>query len=510
MTKILTLDAGTSGLKCSLFHEDGRLEGAHVAEYVVDYPREGWAEQSQDSILDAAVTAVRALSQKADVASAEAIGLSGTMNGCLPINASGRALYPNIIHLDTRAIKQVDQLSDALGARAFYAITGNRPDVHYGLPKMMWLKQREPDVYKSARWFINTKDAIYGFLTGVYGRSDYSDASLFGAMDIKRLKWDETVANAAGIDIGKLPELYPSSDASARLCAGAAQLMGLKEGIPVSIGAGDGPCATHGSGVYDENGVYLTVGSSAWVSALSSEPLIDPDMRAFNYTDIDERLTNVCGTVQCAATAFDYMMQNVFQIVTPEGGIDYELAEALAQRAPAGAHGLFFLPMLMGERCPWWDANARGMLCGLTLTHTREDMARAAYEGVAQALNNCGDVLRENGIEIRELILSGGGVKSGVWPQMFADIFNAPTRTHMNPREATSLGAAIAAGVGTGIYSSYADAAKTVHTKDARLPDAARAEAYKKHTRVYRALYGQMKAAMRDISEYQLNNGASS
>lgn len=503
MAAILTLDAGTSGLKCSLFSQDGALLGAYVAEYPTRYPAEGRAEQSAEDFVRAAIESAKALSETCSLDDVCAIGLTGTMNGCVPLDAEGRYLYPNIIHLDTRATKQVDDLTREMGAKAFYAKTGNRPDVHYGLPKLMWLRENEPDVYRKTSVCVNTKDVIYAFLTGKRGLSDYSDASLFGAMNIFERKWDEDVCKAAKIDISKLPELRPSTDVSNTLSPEAAKLTGLRAGIPVCVGGGDGPCTTHGSGVFDETGTYLTVGSSAWVCGLSRAPVIDPDMRAFNYTDVDETRVDVCGTVQCAATAYDYMMSTVLNVLAPDGKIDFAEAEALSDASVPGAHGLFFLPTLMGERCPWWDASARGTLVGLTLTHTRADAVRAVYEGVAQALHNCGDVLRENGMEIGSLILSGGGVKSRVWPQMFADVFGVPARVHAHPREATSLGAAMTAGVGAGVFASFEEAAKIVRTKGELLPDPARAEAYRAHTRVYRALYGQMKDAMYAISDYQ-------
>lgn len=503
MATILTLDAGTSGLKCSVFRDDGYLVGATVAEYPVYYPKEGWAEQKSEDFISAAIKAVHALSEKIDLSGISCIGLTGTMNGLIAVDNDGQAIYPNIIHLDTRAASEVEKLESAMGKKAFYAITGNRPDVHYGLPKLMWLKKHEAEIYKKARWFVNTKDVLYGFLTGVYGRSDYSDASLFGAMNIEKRKWDETVAKEAGIDIEKLPTLYRSSDVSLSLSENAARLLGLPSGIPVSIGAGDGPCATHGSGVYNENGAYLTIGSSAWVAGLSAKPVFDQDMRAFNYTDIDENLTTVCGTVQCASTAFDFMMKTVFGVTDENGKIDFARAEKMASMSKPGANGLFFLPTLMGERCPWWDSAARGMLMGLTLTHTREDMVMSAYEGVAQALNNCAAVLRENGVNFKSLILSGGGVKSKVWPQMFADVIDTPASIHAHPREATSLGAAIAAGVGAGVYASFADAARAVQLSESLMPNPERAKTYKEHTQVYRQLYEKTCAAMHDTEAYQ-------
>ena len=352
MATILTLDAGTSALKCSLFHTDGTLKRAYAAEYPTCYPREGWAEQKAEELLAAAVRATRALSEDGGLDDVCAVGLTGTMNGCIALTETGEALRPNIIHLDTRAQREVDHLTEALGMRAFYEKTGNRPDVHYGLPKAMWLKAHEPDVYRRARWLVNTKDLIYGFLTGVYGRSDYSDASLFGALNIHTRAWDEDVVHAAGVDLEKLPRLLPSHDVSGRVSAAAARLTGLREGTPVAIGAGDGPCSTHGSGVFADGQAYLTVGSSAWVCGLSRTARMDEAMRIFHYTDMDERLVNVCGTVQCAATALDFYLKTVLGLTNERGEIDFPAAEALAQDSVPGARGLFFLPTLMGERCP--------------------------------------------------------------------------------------------------------------------------------------------------------------
>ena len=494
MAKILALDAGTSSVKCSVFDGEGRLLGARSAGYPTYRPQNGFSEQKGDDILKAVETAVKELASLPCGADIDCIGITGTMNGCIPINADGEALYPNMIHLDTRATEQVDRLSRRAGFYEFYRRTGNRPDVHYGLPKLMWLKDNEPEIYAGARACVNTKDLIYGWLTGVHGLSDYSDASLFGALNIHSLKWDADICEAAEIDMAKLPALRPSTDVSGRLSGSVAGLLGLKSGIPVAVGCGDGPATTHGSGVFDETGSYLTVGSSAWVAALNRTPCIDASARAFNYMDMDESLVTVCGTVQCASTAIDYMLRDVLR-VTKDGAIDYDEAQRLFFGSSPGANGLVFVPTLMGERCPWWDPNARGALLNLSLDHTRADMVRAVYEGVAQELNLCVQVLRDNGISADEIILSGGGMRSRIFSDIFPSVFGAHTRLHLNPLEATSHGAAIAAGVGVGIWKSFADAAKTVKTGAESLPDEDMRKAYAKQEKIFQKLYALLKEA---------------
>lgn len=497
MPRVLTLDAGTSSVKCSLVDDGGALLYARTEEYPVFYPKPGYAEQRPDDILSAVTRAVKALPDTSDIA---CIGLTGTMNGCIPLDSEGRALYSCIIHLDTRATGQAERLEAEIGGKyELYRRTGNRPDVHYGLPKLMWLKENEPDVYIKARVCVNTKDLIYGFLTGIHNRSDYSDASLFGAMNIHSLKWDEDVISAAGIDGNKLPELFPSGDVSGRLSPSAAKLLGLASGIPVAVGCGDGPATTHGSGVYDTQGAYLTVGSSAWAAALCETPCIDPAMRAFHYTDIDPRYTTVCGTVQCASTALDYMLKTALSVTKPDGSIDFDEAERLCFSSPAGAKGLLFMPTLMGERCPWWDPDLRGTLFGLTLSHTRADMVRAVYEGIAQELNNCVRVLRESGMPVQSLILSGGGMKGNVYRSLFPDVFGCETRVHLNPREATSLGAAMAAGVGAGVWKDYRQASKLVKLSAPMQPDETRRRVYELQAPVFAGLYAKIADAMHDV-----------
>ena len=169
----------------------------------------------------------------------------------------------------------------------------------------------------------------------------------------------------------------------------------------------------------------MNIGSSAWVSAMSDQPIMDRELRLFNYFDMDESCYNVCGTVQSGAAAFNWALDTLIALDDPAKKKDFAALEAMARSVPAGANGVFFLPTLMGERTPWWTAKASGMLIGCTLYHRPEHILRAVYEGVMQALRFCGDILRENGLPVQALTLIGGGAKSGLWGQMAADMFGA-------------------------------------------------------------------------------------
>ncbi len=500
---ILTLDAGTTGLKATLFTAEGEAVSSAVSPYGVELPQPGWAQQPATWFVRAAIGGARAVLAEQDASRVAVIGLSGTMNGCVPVDADGEALFPNIIHSDTRAEAQLDAIRRALPEREFYAHTGNRLDMHYTLPKILWLREHHSEVYEHARYFVNTKDVLYGFLTGRHGVTDFSDASLTGALNIHTRAWDDELLRALSVNPAVMPTILPSHDVTGRLTRDAAQALGLAEGTPVSVGAGDGVCASHGAGLHRPGSAYINIGSSAWLCTLSDSPVIDESMRIFHFLDMDGVRSNVCGTVQCAGAALDWAVENLLLPGRNADAAAFNEVEMLAGEAPIGSTGVFFLPTLMGERTPWWDAQARGTLIGASLYHGRMHIARAVYEGIAGALCLVDGVMRENGLAYSELTLVGGGARSGLWPQMLADMTGTGTRIHAAPRQATSLGAAMAAGVGVGLFADYADASRMAGHTDAFAPDPMRQAAYARYLAVYSGLYGQIQESYRAIGAYQ-------
>ena len=497
---ILTLDAGTSGIKCAAFDPDAVQVKSVTKEYRTYYPRPGWAQQKPADILDAAVRAIRETLEQVPVQAVAALVFTGTMNGCIPLGADGEPLYDNIIHSDTRCGKQTDRIAALIPQKTFYRITGNRIDVHSGLPKYLWLKENKPAVYRAAKVFVNIKDYLYGRACGRMGCTDRSDASLCACLDMKTGDWARDLLRTVGADAEKMPRLLDSADVSGRVTPAFAAASGLPAGLPVVVGGGDGACAAHGARQHRPGSAYMNIGSSAWVSAMSPVPVWDAQARIFQYFDLDASVYNVCGTVQCAASALDWAAGNLAE---PGKGRDYAALEALARQAPPGAEGVFFLPTLMGERTPWWTSRAFGTLTGLTLYHERKHVIRAVYEGVMQALAVCGDILRENGLDFPSLTLIGGGAESRLWAQLAASMLNVPVRVHEAPRQASSLGAAFAAGVGIGLYRSYQDAAERLRCAARCDPEPALSEAYEKHAKVYRSLYPVLRPAYEAIAGYQ-------
>lgn len=497
---ILTLDAGTTGVKCAVFREDAASVFSRTEGYPTLYPHPGWAQQRPKDILDAAVRAIRAALAAVSAGGISALVFTGTMNGCLPLDASGEPLYDNIIHSDVRTEEEVLSIASLIPPETFYGITGNRIDVHSGLPKYLWLRGHEPDVYRKTRWFVNIKDYLYGCATGLYGRTDYSDASLCSCLDLRKKDWAWGILNTLGILSEKMPALFPSADVSGSVTAAFSRMTGLPQGLPVAMGGGDGACAAHGARKHEYGAAYMNIGSSAWVSAMSPGPVIDREARIFSYIDLDPEACDVCGTVQCGAAAFDWAAEHLLGV---SGKQDYALLEQTARTVPPGAEGVFFLPTMMGERTPWWTSRASGTLTGLTLYHERKHIVRAVYEGVMQALSFCAAILQENGLPCSSLMLIGGGADSALWGQMAASMMNAEVRIHQTPREASSLGAAFAAGVGIGLYKNYQEAAACLRARSVFSPDPEEHAAYQAQAGVYRRLYPAMKDAYSLIYDHQ-------
>ena len=495
---ILTLDMGTSGLKCTLFRRDGSPVQARVEPYGSAYPRPGWAQQDPNAYLHAATRAARAVMAASGIRPGRvaAVGLSGTMNGMIPVDGEGNPLYDNLIHSDGRGAAYLDRIAGACPGPTYASLTGHRLDCHYSLPKILWFREREPERYRCARFFLNTKDYVYARLTGTAGVTDPSDASLTGAFDLAKRRWATELLRELGVEPALMPEIRPSTDASGRLLPAWAEALGLAAGTPVVLGGGDGACATRGSGIARPGQAYAYVGSSAWVATLSPAPLADD--RLFHFCDLDGEHVCPVGTVQCGAAAFDWARA----LLVPEMGDDFARIDALAASAPPGAAGAFFLPYLMGERTPHWDPDARGGWVGASLFHRREHLLRAVYEGVAYALRNALDLLQAAGAPVENLALIGGGAKSPFWSQLMADIFAKPVRVHRSPGEATSLGSAMAAGVGVGLFD-WRGAANLAAHRPPVPPEPAASQAYAPRYRLYNQLYPALRETYAAIAQLE-------
>ncbi len=488
---ILTCDAGTTGCKVSLIDAKGEALFSVRRDYPTLYPRPNWAEQDPDMMVDAVLDGIKEILQQVSPQRIACVGLDGTMNGCIPVSAEGKVLHPNIIHSDSRTEAQVQQICKVIDPHDFYRLTGNRPDTHYTLPKMLWFKQNLPDVYARTKWFLNLKDYLYYRLTDRLGFTDYSDASLTAAMDITKWSWSEELLRSLELDVAHMPRMLPGTDIRGKTTRAIYYRTGLITGTPVAIGCGDGCSTARGAGLSDPGSAYAYIGSSGWVSQLLDHPVFDPEERTFNFLDCDGKSYHVIGTVQTSAAAFDWALKNLMG--SQEAPIDISRMENMARQIQPGAEGVLFLPTLMGSRSPYWDPNTRGVLMGFSLYHDQRHIARAIYEGVAFALNSCAEVLEQYGEPITSMMLTGGGARSGLWPDILSAVFGLSTKVHKAPGECTSLGAAFVAGVGAGIFSSFEDATRTVKARSTHPVNPAWQKAYAEIYPIYRDIYERVR-----------------
>ena len=340
----------------------------------------------------------------------------------------------------------------------------------------------QPEVYEKTVKFLQCKDYLVYRLTGNMDSGDFSDASRAGLMNLQSRDYDYDMLENLGLHADKFPTLRPSCAIAGRLTEEAAYHLGLRAGIPVSVGGGNGMCESVGAGVAQDGAYYMSLDTAAWIAGQSKEPFFDPQRRLGHICTLDGRSFSVFGAMRCAGKCVNWA-QKLFEVGSPRA------FDAAASNIPAGADGLIFLPYLEGERSPVYDEQAQGVFFGMTQQHRREHFLRAVLEGVGCGLSQILDVLRERG-EILDLRIIGGGAKSKVWKQIIADLCEVRLHdvTTLSDSAAT-LGAAAAAGVGIGLYESLSQAVSCIAQASVLSPEEETYPAYRALRARYDLLY---------------------
>jgi len=507
-TYILAHDLGTTGGKASLFDEQGQPLASAFVSYETAYPRPGWAEQDAADWWRAVRTSTRELLGESGISpgSIAVVSFSGMMNGALAVDGAGKPLRPAIIWADQRATAEAEFLAERCGFEQVYRRTGHRPGASYTAAKILWMQRIQPELYWRTRYFLQAKDYAAYKLCGAWA-TDYSDASSTNLFDLDRREWALDMVEAVGLDLNKLPPALPSSTVIGKVTAQAARETGLLAGTPVVIGGGDGGCATVGAGSVRPGDAYNYIGSSSWIAVTAEHPLVDPQMRTFTFAHLDPQLCFPTGTMQCAGGSFDWLERLLRgpEPLKEQNGEDrlYDELSAAAARVEPGAGGLLFLPYLIGERSPHWNPLARGAFVGLTMSHDRAHMARAVLEGVAFNLKMILDAFLEQGAEIEAMRLIGGGARGAPWRQILADVYGLPILRPALLTEATALGAAIAGGVGVGLFPDFSVAHRLVRVYEAEVPDPAAQTRYAQIYSLFQEAYRSLEPTFERLGEMQ-------
>jgi len=485
---VLAFDLGTSSVKVSLVADGGAMLDSAVKGYETVSSRGTWAEQDPLAWYGRSVEAARELFSRNEAArdGILAIGVCGHMLGLLPVDASGAPLRPSMIHADSRASEESDFiLEHIISKQDLYALTGSVLNAQSPLCKALWLKRNEPGAYARAARFLQAKDYLVSRLTGNIDVTDYSDASHAVFIDIHKKRYLYDIFAELGLDATKFPTLHRGVDVAGTLTAEAARALGLKEGVPVVAGGGDGACANAGVGMSAAGGkAYVNLGTTAWISCDAANPVIDGGARIFNIMSLDGDTFGIFGTMQSAGKCVSWLCGLL--------SIGVEELKAAAACAPPRSDGLLFLPYLEGERAPIFDSNARGVFFGIGAGHARAHFCRAALEGVGFALRSILDVFRET-LAIGEMRVIGGGAGNEIWKRIIADICGVSLEACANSESVTSMGVALAAAVGAGMYGSLGEAARGVATAGRVEPDGENRAAYDAAYEKFMKLYPSVK-----------------
>ncbi len=477
---LIGVDIGTSSAKAILVRENGEVVASHGEDYGITTRFPGWAEQNPDLWYEKAALCVRRAAAAAG-GGVKGIALCGQMHSLVLVDRENRPLGDAIIWADSRSGREVEEISGIIGEDVLRGATLNRLAAGFGLASLFWLRKHEPETMEKAAAALCPKDYVRGRFTGNF-EQEISDASATCCLDVAEGEWAWSLLDRLGLPRAIFPALRRSTDFAGGLNAESAELCGLPAGVPVYCGGSDSGMAGIGAGLIGEGVFGLNIGTGGQVAALLRKPLFDAEYRTSTLCHPIQGHWIVQGATLCAGLALKWF-RNAF---CP--GKDFSELSAMADSVPCGSEGLLFLPYLTGERTPWFDPDARGMFAGLSLRHGIPEMVRAVMEGVTLALEQSFGILREMGVAGDRIISMGGGAKSPVWLQMQADVFGLPV--HAATGDAC-VGAAIAAGVGCGVYADFFEGCRAAVGGGRReyLPDPQRHAVYRESREAFRALY---------------------
>lgn len=438
MAKLLGIDVGTSACKAVLLDENGEVLKTGTAEYPISTPKPGWTEQNPADWVKGVQEAI----EKVGESSPDAIGLTGQMHGSVFLDKDGQVIRPALLWNDQRTAAQCEAMDQKFGRERIVEITGNPPMTGFQVPKVLWLRDQEPEAFARLSSVLLPKDYIRLILTGAFA-TDVSDASGTGILDLKSRNWSSELISGLGLSQIHFPEVHESIAETGKTKGGFA---GLKDGIPVAAGGGDQAAGAIGSGMAAPGKVCISLGTSGVVFTCLDQPKFDPQGRVHTFCHANGKW-HAMGVMLSCGGAMKWVKDTLFD------HLSYADFDALATSAEPGSKGLIFHPYLTGERSPFADPFARGSWQGLNLSHGQAEIVRSAMEGVCFGLKGCLEVIQTLGASPNELTVSSGGARSSVWVQMLADIFELPA-TVLEAVEGPAAGAALLAGVMAGVFDS--------------------------------------------------------
>jgi len=497
MGYLIGADIGTTGTKTLICDETGKVLASATVEHPLYSPRPLWSEQDPADWWRATRESIKRVIAKAGVNGMEVkgIGLSGQMHGLVMLDADNQVIRPAILWNDQRTAAECDEITATVGYERLIELVCNPALTGFTAPKILWVRNNEYENYERCRKILLPKDYVRFLLSGTFA-TEVSDASGMLLLDIRKRAWCDEVLEKLQIDKALLAECYESEEVSAEVRADVAAELGIPPGTPIVGGGGDQAAGAVGNGIVKSGVISATLGTSGVVFAFSDTVATDPQGRVHTFCHAVRGKWHVMGVMLSAGGSFHWLRNTIGgpeMAQASEEGVDpYEILCREAEQAPVGSEGLIFLPYLTGERTPHANSNAKGAWVGLTPRHGKNALIRSVMEGITYGMKDSLEIIKEMGIEVSEIRLSGGGAKSEFWRQMQADVYGQPVCT-INAEEGPAYGVALLAGVGTGVWKSIEEACESSISivsrhKPKRGPRSIYRQFYPLYKRLYKSL----------------------
>ena len=493
MKLYIGVDLGTSAVKLLLMDAQGEIKNVVSKEYPLEFPQPGWSQQNPEDWRKAVMEGIPELLSGFDGGEIAGIGCGGQMHGLVVLDKDDNVIRPAILWNDGRTAKQVDYLNETIGKDKLSALTANIAFAGFTAPKILWMRENEPENYRKIAKIMLPKDYVNYILTGVHA-CDYSDASGMLLLDVEHKRWSKEMLDICGVTEDQMPKLFESFQCIGTVKPEIAKALGIGENVKVAAGAGDNAAAAIGTGVVGEGGCNISLGTSGTVFISSKTFGVDKHnaLHAFAHADGGYHLM---GCMLSAASCNKWLMDEIFRTS------DYTAEQAPITDDKLGENHVYFLPYLMGERSPINDTNARGTFIGMTMDTTRSDLTQAVLEGVAYAIRDSVEVARSLGIEISSSKICGGGAKSPLWKKMIANILNAELEC-LESEQGPGMGGAMLAMVACGEYETVQAACdKIVHVASTVKPEPELVAKYEKRYQQFKKIYPACKQLFADFAK---------
>jgi len=485
------IDLGTSAVKLLLMDENGAIKNIVSKEYPLEFPHPGWSQQKPEDWLNAVETGVPELLKGFDASTVAGIGAGGQMHGLVVLDENDNVLRPAILWNDGRTNKEVDYLNNVIGKDKLSEYTANIAFAGFTAPKLLWMKENEPELFAKIAKIMLPKDYINYMLTGVHC-TDVSDASGMLLFDVENKCWSKEMLEICSLKESQMAKIFESYEKVGTVTPAMAAKLGIPETTVVAAGAGDNAAAAVGTGTVGPGACNISLGTSGTIFISSDSFGVDEQNGLHSFAHADGAW-HLMGCMLSAASCNKWLMDDIYRTS------DYGAEQAPISEDKLGKNHVYFLPYLMGERSPINDTNARGTFTGITMDTSRADLTQAVLEGVAFAIRDSLEVARSQGIVIERSNICGGGAKSPLWKRIFANVLNVKLDI-VESEQGPGMGGAMLAMVADGTYGSVREVCgKLVHIVDTIEPEQELVDLYEARYQQYKLIYPALKSVFAAI-----------